>query len=55
MSAEAGRSRERNARVVLAGWRKDISDTCSSRPRTYREDDLASQLRMMSLNQTGRH
>lgn len=39
---------ERNARVVLAEL-KDISDMFIEAAHAYREDDLALQLRMMSL------
>ena len=40
---------ERNARVVLAEVEKDISDMFIEAAHAYREDDLALQLRMMSL------
>lgn len=49
MSAEAQAQQERNARVVLAEVEKDISDMFIEAARAYREDDLALQLRMMSL------
>ena len=49
MSAEAQAQQERNARVVLAEVEKDISDMFIEAAHAYREDDLALQLRMMSL------
>lgn len=49
MSAEAQAQQERNARVVLAEVEKDISDMFIKAAHAYREDDLALQLRMMSL------
>lgn len=49
MSAEAQAQQERNARVVLAEVEKDISDMFIAAAQAYREDDLALQLRMMSL------
>ncbi len=49
MSAEAQAQQERNARVVLAEVDKDISDMFIEAAHAYREDDLALQLRMMSL------
>ncbi len=49
MSAEAQAQQERNARVVLAEVEKDISCMFIEAAQAYREDDLALQLRMMSL------
>ena len=53
MSAEAQAQQERNARVVLAEVEKDISDMFIEAAHAYREDDLALQLRMMSLVNEG--
>jgi regulator of protease activity HflC (stomatin/prohibitin superfamily) len=49
MSKEAQAERERNARVILAEIEQDISEMFSGAARVYRQDELALQLRTMSL------
>jgi hypothetical protein len=49
MSREAQAERERNARVILAEIEQDISEMFSSAAKVYSADELALQLRTMSL------
>jgi regulator of protease activity HflC (stomatin/prohibitin superfamily) len=49
MSREAQAERERNARVILAEIEQDISEMFSGAAKVYRADELALQLRTMSL------
>jgi hypothetical protein len=49
MSKEAQAERERNARVILAEIEQDISEMFSGAAGVYRRDELALQLRTMSL------
>jgi regulator of protease activity HflC (stomatin/prohibitin superfamily) len=49
MSKEAQAERERNARVILAEIEQDISEMFSGAAKVYSKDELALQLRTMSL------
>ncbi|MDR2109327.1 MAG: slipin family protein [Coriobacteriales bacterium] len=49
MSREAQAERERNARVILAEIEQDISEMFSGAAKVYSRDELALQLRTMSL------
>ena len=49
MSKEAQAERERNARIILAEAEQDISAMFSSAATIYRQDEIALQLRTMSL------
>ncbi|MDR1421777.1 MAG: slipin family protein [Coriobacteriales bacterium] len=49
MSKEAQAERERNARIILAEIEQDISEMFAGAARVYSKDELALQLRTMSL------
>ena len=49
MSKEAQAERERNARIILAEIERDISEMYASASEIYKEDEIALQLRIMSL------
>jgi hypothetical protein len=49
MSKEAQAERERNARVILAEIEQDISEMFAGAAHVYSHDELALQLRTMSL------
>jgi uncharacterized membrane protein YqiK len=49
MSREAQAERERNARIILAEVEQDISEMFAGAAAVYRKDEVALQLRTMSL------
>jgi regulator of protease activity HflC (stomatin/prohibitin superfamily) len=49
MSKEAQAERERNARIILAEVEQDISEMFASAAEVYHKDEIALQLRTMSL------